>query len=223
MKLTVLVPVKELKDAKARLAPLYPEAVRRGLAWVMLGGVLDSVAALPGPLRKVVVTSDGEAAELAEEKGFEVFREERQISESDSVDRASALLEQEGISGVLRVPLDLPCLRTEDLEQILARARDGVGAVIVPSRDRDGTNGLYRAPPTLFPSRFGPGSLALHEALARQMASRWEVLPLPSMALDVDDPADVAELLAGDVSGPAREFLERMGTGKAGGKRAERG
>ena len=223
MNLAVLVPVKELKDAKARLAPLYPEGVRRALAWVMLGGVLEAVAALPGPLRKVVVTSDGEVAGLAEERGFEVLREARQISESDSVDRACVLLEQEGVSGVLRVPLDLPCLRGEDLEQILARARDGVGAVIVPSRDRDGTNGLYRAPPTLFPSRFGPGSLALHEALAQKMAGRWEVLPLASMALDVDDPADVAELMAHEGYWPAKEFLEGVGTGKAGGKKAEQG
>ena len=223
MNLAVLVPVKELKDAKARLAPLYPEEVRRELAWIMLGGVLEVVAALSGPLRKVVVTSDEEAARLAEEKGFEVFREERQISESNSVDRACALLEQEGVSGVLRVPLDLPCLRREDLEQILARARDGIGAVIVPSRDRDGTNGLYRAPPTLFPARFGPGSLALHEALAREMASRWEVLPLASMALDVDDPADVAELMARQGSGPAKKFLEGVAAEKAAGKKAEQG
>ena len=55
------------------------------------------------------------------------------------------------------------------------------------------------------------------------MGGRWEVLPLASMALDIDDPADVAELLAGDGSGPVREFLERVGSEKAGARKAEQG
>jgi 2-phospho-L-lactate guanylyltransferase len=234
----ILVPVKDLARAKSRLAPLLSLPERRELAWRMLETVLRALAAAaeafaapPFPatprlaLRRVVVTSYAPAMELARALGFAVLEEARQVSESESVDAASATLAREGVTGVLRVPLDLPLLGAAHVTPLLQAIAEGAAAaqplaLLVPSRDRRGTNALYRSPPTLFPSRFGPDSLALHEQAARAAAppGRVQVLPLDGFALDVDDPGDVAALLDARVpsgtSCPALDYLRALGVGE---------
>ncbi len=211
MKPALLVPVKDLRRAKIRLAPLLSQKERRELALLMLKGLLEACAPLAGEWRRVMVTNYPPAIAMARENGFEVLEEGRQSSESESVDWACAALEGQGAAGVARVPLDLPLVRTDDLAELLAQAGQGLDAVLVPSRDGTGTNALYRSPPTLFPSRFGAGSLALHEQLARERAVRYRVLELPSLALDIDDAEDVRTLMAGGAPCPARAFLEKVG------------
>ena len=211
MKLAILVPVKDLSRAKTRLSTLLSEAERRELAHAMLGGVLTQVDRLPVDIDRIMITNYAPAIALARQHGFALIEEGEQTSESASVDAASTALEARGYHGVLRVPLDLPVLDVADLAAILSRARAGVQAVLVPSLQGTGTNGLYRAPPTLFASRFGPGSLAQHEAGARERTTAYEVLTLPSMALDIDDPEDIRLLLDRGVACPAVAYLESIG------------
>jgi 2-phospho-L-lactate guanylyltransferase len=212
MTLAVLVPVKDLSRAKSRLAGLLSADERAELAGLLLAGVLEAIARVPEaaagePLRRIVVTAHAPSADLARRRGFEVLPEPRPVSESAAVDRASALLEGEGVRGVLRIPLDLPLIETADVERLFALARQGAAALLVPSRSGTGTNALFRAPPTLFPSRFGPGSLALHreEALRRRVTA--QVVPLDSLALDIDDPADIRRWLQDAKPSPALDFL----------------
>jgi 2-phospho-L-lactate guanylyltransferase len=211
--IVVLVPVKDLEQAKTRLAPLLSREERRGLALLMLEGVLAEVARVKGVRSRVVVTSYAPAIALAGRLGCEVLRETHQVSESASVDAASAQLEREGVTGVLRVPLDLPLFQASALSPVLAEAHAGRRAVLVPSRDGTGTNALYRAPPTLFPSRFGPDSLRLHREAARRLTDQVAVLPVPALGLDIDDGADVAELLRRNQPCPALDYLRALDAG----------
>jgi 2-phospho-L-lactate guanylyltransferase len=208
--IAVIVPVKEPSQAKSRLSPLLCAVERQTLSEILLTGVLDAVERLRGPLRKLVVTSYAPAIAMAEKRGLEFLREARQVSESQSVDQASARLEAAGVEAVLRVPLDLPFVDRADLEAILARGAE-LRAVLVPSRDGKGTNALYRSPPTLFPSRFGAGSLAAHEQSARRLNVPYAVLPLPSLMLDLDEAQDVETLFQWGQPCPALDYLGRIG------------
>jgi 2-phospho-L-lactate guanylyltransferase len=206
----LLVPVKDLTRAKTRLAPLLSEAERRHLAELLLEGTLRAACAVPGDYRRVVVTSYPPAAALAQALGMEVIHEGEQRSESHSVDSANAALEREGVTGLLRIPLDLPLVQSADLAAILAEAARGARAVLVPSLSGTGTNALYRSPPTLFPSHFGLGSLALHEAEARRATDALAILQLESLALDIDDAADVQELVRRGTPCAALDFLRSI-------------
>ncbi len=251
--IAIVVPVKELAQAKTRLSPLLSLEERRRLAWLLLQGVLHGVARGRAGARAVVVTSHAPAIALGERLGFTVLRERRQVSESESVDAASAALEREGVHGVLRVPLDLPLVAAAHLEGLLdaacaadrlqhaaesctapapgARGRGMHGdprpgnraALLVPSRDGSGTNALYRAPPTLFPSRFGPGSRALHEQAARELGVSPVVLQVGALALDIDEPGDVAELVRRNTPCPALDYLTGLEIGRRLAGRAARG
>jgi 2-phospho-L-lactate/phosphoenolpyruvate guanylyltransferase len=83
--------------------------------------------------------------------------------------------------------------------------------VIVPSRDGTGTNAILRRPPDLFPSHFGPGSLAKHLAEAAAARAACRVIDLHRVALDIDDPGDVSEFIRRAPKASVYDLLAAMG------------
>ena len=206
----ILIPVKDLSHAKQRLAALMTQPERTQLAWAMLENTFATVARVRNAERVAVVTLYQPAITLAEKYGMEVVIETEQISESASVDFGSRELIKCGATAVLRLPIDLPLITTEDIEVILARNLPGPSALIVPSRDGTGTNAILRNPSDLFASHFGPGSLAKHLHAATQAQAHCEVMHLPRVALDIDDPEDVAAFMAQGDTSAAYELLTNL-------------
>jgi len=196
----VLLPVKDLRDAKQRLAGALAPAERTALAQAMLA---DTVRALQGVAlaRAIfVVTNYDPAMELAAQAGWQALREKQQISESASVDFASALCAERGITHLLRLPLDIPLVRACDIDDLLATECPRPSVVMVPSRDGTGTNAILRTPPTLFPSHFGPDSFAKHQRAAEQVGAQVVLRRNARLEMDVDDEPDLRALLQHDLS-----------------------
>ena len=206
----ILIPVKDLTRAKQRLAALMTQAERTQLAWAMLENTFAAAAQTRTIDRIAVVTLYEPTIALAEKFGMEVILEREQISESASVDFGSQELLRRGAEAVLRLPIDLPLITAEDIEQILACDRPTPSAVIVPSHEGTGTNAILRRPPALFPSHFGPGSLAKHQAEAERLNVPCSLLNLPRIALDIDEPADLAELLRQSAGSAIHDLLNQM-------------
>jgi len=206
----ILIPVKDLARAKQRLAALMTQEERTRLAWTMLEGTFAAVARARNADRIAVVTLYKPAIALAEKYGMEVITEVEQISESASVDFGSRVAQSRGATSVLRLPIDLPLITTEDIEAILAHDIPAPSVVIVPARDGAGTNAMRRTPPDIFPSHFGPGSLAKHIKEAEQAQARCELIHLPRIALDIDDPEDVAVLMEQGRGSAVYELLVEM-------------
>jgi len=197
----LLLPVKDLKNAKKRLAGVLSPDERFALAGAMLADTVRAVRGVKRAEKIFVVTNYPPAMEIAAQCGWDILREEQQVSESDSVDRASRICEQMGVTGLLRVPLDLPLVQSEDLDDLLSAVCDSPALVIVPSRDGTGTNAMLRTPPALFPSHFGNGSFAKHLAEADNARARIMVRRNPRIEMDVDDESDLRALLEHDLSG----------------------
>ena len=104
----LLLPIKDLRNAKKRLTNVLTSEERFSLAEAMLADTIHAVRGVRCAEKIFVVTNYEPAMQLAEENGWEILREEQQISESHSVDAASKLCEQRGVTGLLRLPLDLP-------------------------------------------------------------------------------------------------------------------
>jgi len=92
------------------------------------------------------------------------------------------------------VPGDCPLLSPSDLDELLARPAEPRTAGIIPDRHGTGTNGLLLCPPDTLAPSFGPGSCARHLSDAQTAGIAAERISVPTMALDVDTPADL-ELL----------------------------
>jgi 2-phospho-L-lactate guanylyltransferase len=190
----VLIPVKDLGQAKQRLAPVLTQADRTKLALAMMQDVFAAVTAARGVDRVFLVSSYGPAIERGRDLGWEIINEERQTCESDSVDYASGLCAERGVAALLRLPIDIPLVQPEDIDWLMHEVEQAPSVVIVPSGS-GGTNAILRSPPTLFPSHFGPGSLAKHSEEAQAKGARCKILRNERIELDVDEAKDLRALL----------------------------
>jgi 2-phospho-L-lactate guanylyltransferase len=190
----ILIPVKEFRRSKERLAPHFSEDERASLAEALCEDMFNTVAQVNGVNSVYVVSREQKALALARKNGWETIAEAEQISESHSVDAASRYCTEQGVTALLRLPIDIPLATASDIEALWTALEPAPCAVLVPSRDGAGTNALLRAPPTLFPSHFGPNSFALHLEAAERCGARTKIVRSPQIALDVDEPADLAAL-----------------------------
>src|ERR1700730_7224605 len=99
----LLLPVKDLNNAKKRLMGVLTPEERFALAGAMLADTIRAVRGVRCAEKVFVVTNYEPVMQLAEENQWEILREEQQISESDSVDAASKICEQRGVSGLWRM------------------------------------------------------------------------------------------------------------------------
>ncbi len=145
--------------------------------------------------KNFIVTKDEEAIEMANKIGIEVLLETNQVNESVSVDWASKHLISLGAEKILRVPADIPLVKSEDIDEIFNYALMNKSCVIVPSESGTGTNALLRGPPDVIPSFFGPGSLKKHVQAFEEKGVKYLVVENPNIALDVDCLEDLAPLV----------------------------
>ena len=206
----ILIPVKDLTSAKQRLSPVMTQLERTRLAHAMLEHTFRVVSEVRTKCHFAVVTSYSAAIELAEQYAFTVIPETVQVSESVSVDYGSRELEARGATAVLRLPIDLPLVRPEDIDEIWGFDQGEGSLVIVPSRDGTGTNAILRRPPTLFPSHFGPGSLAKHLEEAELIGAQVTISTNVRLGLDIDEPDDLRELMTREDDSTIRDLLVAM-------------
>ncbi len=197
----LLLPVKDLRQAKQRLSSFLNAEERFGLAQAMLADTVRAVRGVRQAEKIFVVTNYIPAMEAAEQNGWDLLREDRQISESFSVDYASMQCAKRGVTALLRLPLDVPLVQSSDIDELLAVECAAPGLVIVPSRDGTGTNAILRTPPSLFPSHFGSGSFANHCAEAQRVGAHILVRRNARLEMDVDDETDLRALVQQDLSG----------------------
>lgn len=191
----IVIPVKNLPNAKQRLASALEPEERAALATAMLKDVFEAVASWARRPQVTVVTGDPEARSLARQCGFEILDDQEEAGESAAIARATQALEAQGATSLLVIPGDIPLVTAQELETIYAAAPPA-GTVLVPSQDGRGTNAALRRPASLFPLRFGNDSFVPHQAAAAATGLPLVVLKLPGIALDVDTPQDLAALVA---------------------------
>lgn len=196
----LLLPIKDLRNSKQRLAAVLSPAERVALAQAMLADTIRAVAGIRRADSIFVVTNYEPAIEVAKQNRWEVLYEESQTSESASVDFASRICAERGVTALLRLPLDLPLVQPHDIDDVLLASPKPPSVVLVPSRDGTGTNAILRTPPTLFPSHFGPDSFAKHRREAEQAGAELIVRHNSRIEMDVDDESDLRALLLNDLS-----------------------
>ncbi len=84
----ILLPVKNLSNAKQRLAAVLDQQIRTELAQQMLTDVVEAIAEF-GADQVALATSDPFALDLARRFRFEVIPDESNISETDAIEKAT--------------------------------------------------------------------------------------------------------------------------------------
>lgn len=199
----IAVLVKETASAKTRLASTLSPAEREHLARDCALRVLIA-ARETGPT--LAVCGGPEAAWLAARAGVEAVVEREPLGQNSAGVIGLEAAAARGGSGCLLLSCDLPLVEAADLRRLLDRAEgeEAPIAVAVPALGREGTNALYLRPIEGFVLQFGDRSLPRFAAEARRRGRRFVVHDEPSLALDIDEPEDLAILARHRADGQGR-------------------
>jgi 2-phospho-L-lactate guanylyltransferase len=191
----ILVPVKNLSNAKQRLSSVLDPDARHELAQAMCTDVLETLGRWERRPGVTVVTGDPFATDLAMSLGFDVIADVANPGETGAVEMATTLCRDQGVDYTLVIPADIPLIDCAELDRIVESAPVS-GSVLVPDAAGRGTNAAFRSPADLFPLRFGNDSFIPHHAAAKATGLPCVVLKLPGIAIDVDRPEDLQALTA---------------------------
>jgi 2-phospho-L-lactate/phosphoenolpyruvate guanylyltransferase len=192
-----LIPLNQLAAAKSRLSPALPASERRALVLWMAGRVLAAVRDSERVVAIGVVSPDPEVLEWAERRGALPVRQlEGDLNAGLELGRSWA--QARGADALLVLLGDLPCLATCEVRDFVAlaetAAHGGPLVALAPDRHERGTNGLLLRPVDALPFAFGEGSLARHEALARERGIATVRFHARGLRYDVDTPADLRDV-----------------------------
>lgn len=208
----ILIPVKNLGNAKQRLGDVLDQSVRTELAHAMLVDVLEAVVQY-GREDVSLVTSDPFALEQARTHRFQTITDETNASETAAIEMATRECVSRGVVRTLVIPADIPLIQADDLAAIFEYAPVR-GAVLVPASDKRGTNAALRSPADLFPLRFGNDSFQPHLQATIATNTSCVVLSLSRIGLDIDNAADLRELAAHTGSKRAQVLARKLGFGQ---------
>ncbi len=192
----LVVPVKETAAAKQRLAAAVPPHLRQALALALLEDVLAAVAAVPGLAGRLVVSTDRAAIQLARRYDVAAIDDGAGDGHTGAVMAAARRLARDGRPSMLTLPGDIPLVTSGEIAQLIAAHRPAPSFTIAPSHDEQGSNAILLSPPDAVKLRFGDDSFFPHLAAAKARGIRPTIVRLPGIALDIDNPADLARFAA---------------------------
>jgi len=188
----VIVLVKDFDTAKQRLSPALEPAARRELALANAERAIRAGAAVGHVL---VVAGSEEAAGLGRRLGAEILLEAEPRGQNPAAAAGIAHALGRGAEAVLLLSSDLPLVTAAALRRVVSAAHaPGPAAVAAAATGRGGTNALFLRPPDALGLHFGDRSLPKFEADAAARGVEFKVVEDPALALDLDEPADLAAL-----------------------------
>lgn len=196
MTTTAVIPIKQLGNAKQRLASVLSADERNNFFRMMVEDVLTAVEACTLVDEILVVTDDSVVAGIAHQYGARILGEPGIPGLIPAVTQAGKHLAENGVNIMIFLPGDVPLVTPDELEVVL----DGFGRsdepefLIVPASDLGGSNCIACSPPDCMLYEFGEDSFRRHLAVARKLGIEPIVVKLPGLGLDVDTPEDLQEL-----------------------------
>ena len=192
-----LVPLKDLVQAKSRLAGMMNPSERRALAQAMFEYVLIVLCNHPQLQRVTLVSDDPGASLLAENYGADYIAESELGCRglNQVITAACDRLRQCAAEPLLVLHGDLPLLSAPDVSAVLALQAVRGGLVIGCDRHRRGSNLLafnWASQPRFC---FGVDSCEAHCRSAEASGVASQVLYRQGIALDVDEARDMLQLM----------------------------
>jgi 2-phospho-L-lactate guanylyltransferase len=212
MRAALLIPVKNLTNAKQRLGEALDQEHRSQLAEAMLRDVMIAAAGVSERLDVFLVTGDAQAQAMAAEFNFGIIEDTRNESETAAIQMATAWCERRGYETTVVVPGDIPLITSEELHRVLDAA-PAEGAVFVPAYDRRGSNCILRRPASIIPLRFGNDSFLPHCEAMKETGKPLVILEMPGIGLDIDNPHELQLLAQREGDTHAQRLLRAWGIG----------
>lgn len=206
-----VVPVKDFKDAKSRLAAVLDAEERKQLSRTMVQDVLTAIAGVECLAGAVMVTRDQEAAEIAASFGARVFFEAENRGPTEAVTYAVRRLASEGRSGMISIPGDVPLVTANEINHLLNNHGSEPAVTLCPAWDGDGSNAIVCTPPDAIPLSYGEASFSCHLETAKRLGIEARVIKLPGLGLDIDQPDDLLAFVREPSQTRTAHYLQQIG------------
>ncbi len=206
-----IIPVKYLSEAKSSLSMVLGPEQRQQLVLSMLADVLNAVKQASSISGAAVVSPDKKVLDFASLHGATDIVESGLELNAALKYAIKYIVRQDAIS-VLILPGDLPLLKSADVENLTAMATAQRDVVIAPSK-ANGTNALLIRPPDLIDLRFGGESFPLHVQEAFRAGVKPRIYRSPSVATDIDEPADLLSIETLGLGTRSHDFLFSLRSG----------
>lgn len=204
-----VIPVKETKAAKRRLAADVPVHLHERLVLTMLEDVLLAVSQVPELAGIAVATLDVNASALARRYGARILTGDARCGHTAAVAGAARILAAEGAAGMLQLPGDVPLVTAGEIGHVLSLHRPAPSFTIVPSHDQRGSNTVVVSPPDAVPLTFGDDSFYPHMDTARLHGIDPQIVPLPGIGRDIDNIEDLRIFASLESATLTRAFLDQ--------------
>ena len=205
-----VIPVKQISQAKQRLSKILSSEERRDFFSAMLEDVLSMMVKIDFFEKIILATHCPPAISIAGRHSITNF----ETGPDDGLNQAAGetvnhLLEN-GIKDMFLIPGDIPLITEEEINSVLKAHPSAPSLTIIPSRDKLGSNCILLSPPSRMPLKFGLGSYFRHLEIAQSNGLKINPMELPGFGLDIDQPADLFELLKLKVNTRSQKYLQEL-------------
>jgi 2-phospho-L-lactate guanylyltransferase len=204
------IPVKRLSESKSRLSSILTLEKRKELVHRMLLDVLEAVTQSNMVNRVMLVCTDKTVLKNVSSSRTTILPEKNCGGLSEALKVAVDYSRRNRADSLLILPADIPLITKSDIDLII-RSSPEYGIVIVPSKDRLGTNALMLSPPNVIATAFGSNSFLSHLKLAEVNGIPANVLQIESISIDIDTAEHIREFLSHPTHSHARDYLLQIG------------
>ncbi|MGI0017071.1 MAG: 2-phospho-L-lactate guanylyltransferase [Nitrosotalea sp.] len=194
LRIGAIIPVKTFSRAKTRLN-LSPEKTEQ-ICRLMLESVLKTVSQSDVIEKIVLVSKDENALDIGKKFGAHGIYDESEQGVNSAVLLADKYLTQEGFEGTMVFPQDIPLMESEDIRTLSQMRISERCVLVVPSRKFDGTNALFRTPPSVMETHYDEDSYKIHLNTAEKRDAKSALVLIRRMMLDIDDQSDLRFILS---------------------------
>ena len=192
LKTTVIIPAKTFSKAKKRLN--LPQDRKEEICGLMLEEVLRTISNCKLVNQIILVSKDEDALSIGRQfNTIEIFDNESGVN--NAIDLADDYLSDKTFDCSIIFPQDIPTMQSSDIDTLLGFIKSTNSAIIVPSRQFNGTNALVRCPSGLMQTRYDMGSYTHQIDAARTKTNNISIALIRRMMLDIDDESDLAFML----------------------------
>ena len=210
----VVIPVKSLTVAKARLSAILNSGERECLARYMLEDVLAATGSAEGVTEVFIVSSDSQVDAIAKMYGAQLIADTAG-NLNGALQEAAAQLMAQGAQELLILHADVPLVTSAGIDGFIQQHRKFSGGdlriSLIAAEADGGTNALILSPPDALVPVFGKDSCRRFLQAEKKYGIDVQVVENKEIALDIDRPDDLLSLLAvSENKSKTSSYLEKI-------------
>lgn len=211
----VIIPVKDLRSSKSRLAHTLPVEARQSLMAALLSDLLHMLKHSALVKNVTLVTRCPDVSLLAAQHHCNVLNLEEDRCLNSGINAAIAALTARGTAQALILHADLPLATSSDIDDIISAHQNNAAAItLIPDNHSNGTNAMLLTLPTAMQFFYGSNSYNAHSNFCRTQGISEQTVYNAHVGSDIDLWQDFAPLLSLRTAGTRPQlshWLEQYG------------